>query len=298
MKFNFLNPQTEEIINDFYNESVEIATDNLTQKNKNTLFYTTRTKSLILKTLQLLQNIYINKNDNTPLYVLVNVPSTNEAKKIFDKIDLQKLKDCKIKVVFTNTMKIYNDYNYGIPKKANILIISNYKALAEGFRFPRMQEVIFTGKPNDIPTILQASARCFLPGKVFKTDIRLTTAELYTKINAVLPTHDNEKEFLISTFIKNFNTISPSNTFKEAQQLTITEIGMEFQINEEKKSPPKNEIKRLKSLAESIITSLRFIGSEIGGIKTKKSPTKIVKELNENLVKEDKTPSKKIKTKI
>jgi len=290
--FNFLNPQTNEIIDDLYNESVDILKENILKKDKNTIFYTNRTKSLLFKSLEALEKIYKNKGNKKPLYILINLPQVQELKKIFDKIDYQKLKEKGIKVILSDTSKIYYDYNYGIPKNENTIIFSNYKALAEGFRFPTMKEIIFSGKPSDVPTILQASARCFFPKKVFKTDIRLTTPMLYTNVRFKTNRENLTNITYQKSIAKTINEFNNNNSIDIEDTMKIFSKSY-FKIEEVEKKTPQVEQKRIKSLAESIITSLRFIGSEVGGVKRTSKPVNIIKEFFER--KEEVSKKKKLK---
>jgi hypothetical protein len=243
---------------------------------KNTILFTTRQKLLLLLSLRFLNEMAMKKIDNKPLYVFLNIPNTKEFNDMYNNLDIKYLKSKKIYVIRTNPQKIYNDYNYGIPTDARHIIISGYATLAEGFRFPKSREIIYSGHTNNIPTLLQSMARMFLPGKVNKSDIVLSTPSLKFSFDEKNSKYDSLK--IIDNFILDpkLNNLSPYSIKMEILK--------------------KNH---LKDISDAVIASLRFIGANIEGFESKKPEELIKHVIAENIDQNLLTPvsAKKIKAK-
>ena len=269
LEFNFLNIQDKQNIKTLFKvypiKSAEKFADKNLDENEGIILYTSKNKELIFATLMFLEHLYqqVKKDPlSKPQYILINIPNEN-IKKIFLNVDFEKLKKEKIYIKMTNPQKIYMDYNYSIPLTSKIAIIGNYTSLAEGYRFPKNPNIFFNSYPNNIATGLQASARAFFPGKVFKSNIYLGCSPVNIDFTYEIPNHrkeEFEKEFednveFVLDLIKKFTKRTPS-----------------FKVSTKIESEEKKEQKKI---AESFITSLNFIGATVEGYN-KQIPNQII----------------------
>lgn len=274
LKINLLHSKENEIFSEMYTDCIDRTVENLA-KNKNSLILTTRVALLQLKFAEIC-NALLEKPQDRETYLIINEPSNAIFQNFVNAIDRKELLAAGIHILKTDPSNLYNTYNYKIPHDCNFVIMSNYASVAEGFRFPRVNETIVCGHPGNSMTLLQALSRTFFPGKVFDSNIYLAGKKASLTIDKYADLMDVREKIihLLSTKPDPFNA---QNWEFNKNFLELGTIPLKCkQIGLSTKSA-------FASMSESLLASLKFMNANFTGV-TESSPDAF---LRENISKEN-----------
>jgi hypothetical protein len=295
LHINLYSNKTDEVNAEVINATSLMLRENMKDK-VNSILFATRIPILTLKISETLEQL-AKTNFKEPIYFLVNASSNKDFQEFMNSIDYKKLKDKNIIVIKSNTDKMYKDYNYVIPKHSNFIISSIYSSLAEGFRFPRVKNIIYNGLPSNTATLVQSMARAFAPNINNFVSVHLTTPKL--EIDRL----DYRKKSVKNTI--------QAQGFYEDMVNYIDRWGIdglfEKYRNELNKNPllkgdlisglingeDEKFMNNMKDITNSVITSLQFMGSKIGTYE-EKLPFNYLVKLEDNIDFNEKQISEKI----
>ena len=296
--FNIFKDKTDFYINLFGGGLKEIQTDILNStayniavsavKGFNPVLFSTRVDLLILKTAETLDYLLKTNMSDIPTYLLLVKSNSYNFNTFIKNIDEKLLAKKNIYIKNTDAKNFYNNYNYNIPYKANIITAAIYSVLAEGYRLNRFgftpegkinkkAKIFYVGKPSNVYTTLQSAARCYSPIRQKDVSIYLSSEKYSLNFNQDMMDETQRKKFnkeknkkLKEIF---FETVL--NTDKIENYADILANKLLF-YNTEIKTADNQEIiqntKHMRNLLRSIVTMIEFLGGKINvNIKNKYS---------------------------
>lgn len=268
LKINLIHSKENEVFSEMYTDCIDRAVENLT-KDKNSLILTTRVALLQLKFAEICNSLLECKPEKET-YLVINEPSNTIFQSFVNAIDRKELLDAGIHILKTDPSNLYNTYNYKIPNDCNFVIMSNYASVAEGFRFPRVNETIVCGHPGNSMTLLQALSRTFFPGKVFDSNIYLAGKKSSLSIAKNTELIDVREKIihLLSTKADPFNAenweFNKSYLELGTIPLNCKQIGLSTKA-------------AFASMSESLLASLKFMNANFTGV-TENIPDAFLRE--------------------